>query len=185
MRLLYLLILMLGLSYQYSTAQKIDYPADFLDRLAQMSLTFIAPLESDYRDVTVLKNDVQAYDFAIRSRKEKMEIRYILEPTNNDVLSNIPDIQFTRLLTQLASNDVNASPMAVHAIEAQELQEVFRADWGRLAYFQPKDSFAHWRHAKLLSLFKAEKGTTHVLFLFKKPSIHLDHRFYAVQFVEE
>ncbi|MEM9886251.1 MAG: hypothetical protein AAF849_10185 [Bacteroidota bacterium] len=185
MRIFIILISVIYLSNCPAIGQKIDYPADFLNKLDQLSLAFIEPLESDYKDVMVLKNEVQSYDFAIKSRKEKIEIRYIVQPSGDDLLANMPNIQFTRLLTQLASNHETASPMAIHDIARKELEEFFHADWGRLAFFQPKGDFAHWRHAKLLSLFKAEKGMTHILFLFQKPSVDLDNRFYAVQFIEE
>ncbi|MEN0049973.1 MAG: hypothetical protein AAF806_23120 [Bacteroidota bacterium] len=166
------------------TAQRIDYPSELLEKLSQMSLEIVEPTESSYRDVWVLKNEVYSYDFAIRSRKEKLEIRYILRTANpNNPLSAFPDIEFLRLVTQLASNDGAASPMAFHEVEPQELEEVFQADWGKYVFFQPKGSFAQWPHAKLLSLYKTNHGLVHILFLYKKPSIDLDNRFYAVRFL--
>jgi len=164
-------------------AQKIDYLDHFLNKLKQMSLAFVEPTDSDYRDVIILKNDIKKYDFAIRSRKEKIEIRYILEVEKEPKLSSqLPDIQFFKTLTHLASNDENASPMAVHSIPENELNNDFQADWGKFAYFQPKGDFAHWRHAKLLALYKSGKGMVYVLFLFDKPTPSLNNRFYAVQF---
>ncbi|MEL6941243.1 MAG: hypothetical protein AAFO82_01120, partial [Bacteroidota bacterium] len=146
----------------------------------------VEPVESDYRDVWVGKNQVHSYDFAIRSRKEKLEIRYILQPyQNTNPLATLPNIEFLKLLTHLASNDTEASPMAIHEIRNIELEESFQADWGRYAFFQPKGAFAQWPHAKLLSLYKADQGLVHILFLYKKPSIALDNRFYAVQFMNE
>jgi len=168
------------------SAQRIDYPDNFLEKLSQMSLEIVEPTESSYRDVWVLKNEVQTYDFAIRSRKEKLEIRYILQAhNNNNPLSSFPDIEFLKLTTQLASNNGEASPMSFHEVEPKELEEIFQADWGRYVFFQPKGAFAQWPHAKLLSLYKANHGLVHILFLYKKPSISLDNRFYAIQFAED
>jgi len=178
-----LLIIIILFSTLPAIAQRIDYSTEFLQKLTQMSLEMVEPIESDYRDVWVLQNEVHTYDFAIRSRKEKLEIRYILQPYNdNNPLAALPDIEFLKLLTHLACNDSEASPMAIHGIAEKDLQENFQADWGKYAFFQPKGTFAQWPHAKLLSLYKADEGLVHILFLYKKPSIALDNRFYAVQF---
>lgn len=179
----YILVSFFLFSFTNFFAQKIDYSEDFLNKMKQMSLEFVEPTDSDYRDVIALKNDIKKYDFAIKSRKEKIEIRYILEvEEESNLFSQLPDIQFFKMLTHLASNDENASPMAVHGIPENELSNDFRADWGKFAYFQPKGNFAHWKHAKLLALYKSGKGMVYVLFLFDNPTPSLNNRFYAVQF---
>lgn len=165
------------------TAQKLTYPDEVLSKLNQMSLDIVMPTESDYRDVFVIKNSVVRYDFAIKSRQEKLEIRYIFRPLDtNDPLISLPDIHFIKMLTHLATNREEALPMVIHEVAPSDLKNAFQADWGRFAFFQPKGEFAAWQHAKLLSLYRAEKGMVYVLFLFNKASANLDRRFHAVQF---
>ena len=166
-------------------AQRIDYSDTFLSKLERLQLAVVEPLDAGYKDVMVLKNDVESYDFAIRSRKEKLEIRYILKDYDaNNVMQQLPNIQFTRLLMHLATNDENSLPLAVHQLPQAEIEETFGADWGKVAYFQPKGKFTHWQYAKLLSLYKAERGMAHILFLYNKSDLALSERFYAVQFLE-
>ncbi|MEM1326954.1 MAG: hypothetical protein AAGI23_13415 [Bacteroidota bacterium] len=169
-----------------TNAQRIDYSDDFLQKLEQLHLSVVEPMDAGYKDVMVLKNDVEGYDFAIRSRKEKLEIRYILEAYDaTNIMHQLPHLRFLRMLTHLATNEENSLPLATHELPQEDVTSLFGADWGKVAYFQPKGRFTHWRHAKLLSLYKAERGMAHILFLYNKSGLALDDRFYAVQFYRE
>lgn len=162
-------------------AQKIDISDPFALKLELMQLDFLQPLDSDYKDVMVVRNDLQKYDFAIRSKKEKLELRYIIElaPPNNPMYA-VPSVQFSRMLTHLATNDEEAL-ITVHSLSTADL-EIFNADWGKVAYFQPKIGFSDKPNCKLLSLYREGKGMVHVLFLFDKPSEAVDNRFYTLRF---
>lgn len=163
-------------------SQKIDYSATFLEKLAAVGAEFSAPLDSDYKNIHILKEAFQPYDFAIKSRKEKLEIRYYIEELEAENPSFFhPHMRFTRFLMNLAANTENAI-LAVHDIEESDLQDEFQADWGKVAFFQPKEGFMAAAHCKLLCLYKENRGMIYVLFLFDKPSTGLDNRFYAVQF---
>ena len=169
-----------------ATAQRIEYSESFLEKLNQLQLTVVEPTDAGYKDVMVLKNDVEGYDLAIRSRREKLEIRYIIEDDEAiEITHHLPHIRFTLLLSQLASNIEDSLPMAIHELPQDEIEELFGADWGQVAYFQPKGNFTHWQYAKLLSLYKTERGMAHILFLYNKSGLALDNRFHAVQFLNE
>ncbi|NJK82545.1 MAG: hypothetical protein HC912_00725 [Saprospiraceae bacterium] len=102
-------------------------------KLTAASMEMVMPLDADYKDVYVLKNDLQAYDFAIRSRKEQLEIRYLIQPyEENDLTVYVPHIQFIRMLTHLATNDQEAI-IAIHELSEEELNW-FHADWGKSAF---------------------------------------------------
>lgn len=161
--------------------QKIDIPSTFSSKLQQLGLTLLTPLDSDYKDIFVLDNDLQGYDFAIRSKKEKLEIRYIVESYNKETpVSDLPSIRFVRMLSNLASNEENGV-IAIHSIVQEDLEGIFHADWGKIAYFKNKALFSEWEHCKLLCLHRADMGTVYVLFLFNEGGIALDNRTYAVQ----
>lgn len=175
--------LLLFLAFSNLSAQKIEYPEDFLAKMEAVGIQLSTPVDSDYKDVYVLKRAFQSYDFAIKSRKEKLEIRYYLEVFNeNDPTFSMPHLRFSRFLMNLAANEED-SIISVHDTEKEDLEE-FQADWGKIAFFRPKDTFTSSTHCKLLSLFKENQGMAYVLFLFNEPTEGLDNRFYALQFQE-
>lgn len=183
-RMKYLLLLLFGLTTTLAFAQKVEYTATFLEKLAIIDATISTPLDSDYKNTQVLKDAFQNYDFAIKSRKEKLEIRYFIEAIEEDQRPFFhPHLRFTRFLMHLAGNGEN-SILALHDVSESDLQNEFQADWGKVAFFQPKEGFRSAVHCKLLCLYKAGKGMVYVLFLFDKPSEGLDSRFYAIQFKE-
>jgi hypothetical protein len=163
------------------TAQRVELSEGFAQKLAAASMEWVVPLDSDYKDIHVLENDLQSYDFAIRSKKEKLEIRYIIQPyQENDLTAHIPHIQFIRMLTHLATNEQEAI-IAIHDVSEEDLSW-FHADWGKSAFFKLKDGFSGFVECRLLSLYKEEKGMAHVLFVYQQPTVALDNRFFALQF---
>lgn len=172
------------LCFVCSLQAQIDISPHFSSLLELSQLDFHAPLEAKYKDVSVLKNPWQNYDFAIRSRKEKLEIRYLIVPfKENNPLNSMPHINCMRMVTNLASNsqDVLISGLS---IEEEELKEQFNADWGKIFIFQPKAGFSTRTHCKLLALHKEGLGTAYVFFLFNEADQALDNRFYALRFLE-
>ena len=64
-------------------AQRIDLSDDFNQLLQQVEAQLILPVETDYKDIRPVSNPWMDYDFSIRSRKERMEIRYKISPYHN------------------------------------------------------------------------------------------------------
>ncbi len=158
---------------------------DFELLLEEAGIAFLSPVEARYKRIPVWKNPLQSYDYAIRSRREGLEIRYIIKPYEaGNPLSALPQVEAIRLLTHLATND-QEELIVGHEIAQEVLAEAFHADWGRQYFFKPKSSFSRWQHCELLALHKAGQGTAFVLFLFDEPSRELGNRFYALQFTEE
>lgn len=163
-------------------AQTIDYSDEFLAKMDAVGISLSTPVDTDYKDIAVLKKVFQTYDFAIKSKKEKLEIRYFIEAYDEaDPTFAVPHLRFTRFLMNLGSNE-EEHIMAVHDVDVRDLEEEFQADWGKITFFRPKKSFSSATHCKLLSLFKEGQGMVYVLFLFDEVSEDLDRRFYAVQF---
>lgn len=168
----------------YSISAQVDISPHFSHLLELSKLDFHAPLEAKYKDIAVLKNPWQTYDFAIRSRKEKLEIRYLVVPyKESNPLNNIPHINCMRMVTNLASNSQDVVITGL-SIEEEELKEQFNADWGKVFLFQPKIGFSNRMHCKLLALHKEGVGTAYVFFLFNEADQALDNRFYALRFAE-
>ncbi len=176
-----LCILCFGLT-QTSVAQ-IELTLRFAQLLDTARLDCVIPLENSYRDVP-LNTAFQKYDFAIASRREDVEIRYLITPYDStNVLFDLPHVEASRLSLHLATNEEDIA-ITVLSLEKFELQEKFNADWGAVFYFKPKKNFSEYAHCKMLCLNAAGKGMAFVFFLFDEPSRELEYRFEAVRFRE-
>lgn len=163
-------------------AQKIDQPAQFQELLLACQLEFLAPLDAGYKDVAIIRNRIQDYNFAIRSRKEKLEIRYLLEPyQKHDPSFETPHIRSIQKLMHLASNEQDFV-MSGLDVDPELLKDHFNADWGKVFFFRPKHQFSNYEHIKMLSLFKEGKGMAHIFFLFNEPTRDLNNRMYTIRF---
>jgi hypothetical protein len=148
-------------------------------------LELFEPLEAGYKSLNPEPNPFQDYDFAIRSSKEKMEIRYVIMPWVEDSLtSELPNVLTFRTVTNVASNTENLLISAIKPPDEQLLKD-FNADWGMIYFFVPKPRFANWPYCRMLSLYKKEKGTVLIFFLFDDPGNQaLDYRYLALRFLD-
>ena len=105
---------------------QVDCDPDFLEDLETARIDFIEPLEGRYRAARTYKNDFQPCDFAIRSRKEHLEIRYIIDPyTEGDRSFFAPHVLAAQKAAHLAVN-AEGSMIAGHDISEPILQEGFK-----------------------------------------------------------
>ena len=91
-------------------AQQNTFSKDFLNLADQIGLELYIPTENtDYKVGKTHKNNYQSYDFVMRSRKEKLEIRYKIIPYDiaNPLTVN-PHVQVMRTVASVASNDEEA-----------------------------------------------------------------------------
>ena len=156
-------------------SQALDLPPILLEKLEAMEAELLLPLDSDYRVIPGREDDFQPCDFAIRSRKEGMEMRFLLLPTD------YPHVLAVRTATPVATNDPQA-PIALLTLGAEELL-LFHADWGVEYVFTPKPGFSEHRFGKLMVLHKEGRGAVMVFFLFDEadnPAI--DMRYQCVEF---
>jgi hypothetical protein len=165
-------------------AQKIDYPEEFLSLLTKSGIEFFEPLEAGYKDFEPWGNPWQPCNFAIRSRKENLQIRYLVQPWDeNDPVSVNPHLNTFRILTNLASNADESLISAIQP-EKEKLQEDFNADWGMSYFFQPKTGFSDLPYCRMLALHKEERATVFIFYLFDDPANEaLDTRYLALRFL--
>ncbi|MCB9283143.1 MAG: hypothetical protein H6563_03640 [Lewinellaceae bacterium] len=176
-------ILLLGRVVSYS--QPAALPPAFQLKLEAMQLEIFRPLDSDYQPVAPQPGDFQEYDYIIRSRSEKMEIRYLAIPYREDQWdSQYPHILATRMVTHVATNAEDA-PISLLSLGTTEL-DAFHADWGVVYFFTPKDQVSERRTGELLVLHKEQRGTILVFFFFDDPdNPAIDRRFQSVQFIDQ
>ncbi len=164
---------------------QLKYSDDFLSLLNHAEIDFYEPVEGNYKTRKIYKEYYQPCDFAMHSRKEDMEVRYLIAPySEKGPAFNAPHVETVRMVAHLASNDPEAV-ITVLSLEEEALREDFNADWGKIYFFQPKEQFSTSKHCKLLSLYAEGKGIAMVFFLFDKPSPELDNRFLALRFKDE
>ena len=163
---------------------QLELEGNFPHKLKQVGLDFIYPVESDYKIRRIPNNTYQDYDFCISSRKEKLEIRYLVDlPKANSPFAWAPHIRSTQMATHLATNHEDGI-ITVQRIPEEQLLEDFNADWGKVYFFEPKTSFSNKSHCRMLALFKEDRGMAFVFFLFDEIKPSLDYRFYAIRYEE-
>lgn len=170
----------------YLAAQKIDYPKTFLQLLDKTGVELFVPVDAGYKDFFLSQNGLQTCHFTLRSKKENLEIRYLLLPFDKrDFASMNPHIQTMRMVATIATNDPESFISAIQP-GRQDMKRDFNADWGRIYFFKPKQGFSNKPHCRLLALYKEGKGTVFVFFLFDKPdNPALDTRYFALRFMDD
>jgi len=168
----------------FAAAQKISYPAPFQELLDQAGLEFFEPLDAGYKDIEPLENDYQNCQFAIRSKKEGLQIRYFILPWNEaDPATTNPHVATFRALTSIASNADEAVISAIRPTK-EKLREDFNADWGMVYFFQPKPAFSPLPNCRMVAVCKEGQGTAFIFYLFDDPANEaLDMRFLALRFL--
>jgi hypothetical protein len=178
--------LMLGMAMFVDIhAQKITYPPGFTQKLDSLRLEFFEPLEAGYKVQNIDSNPFQDCDFAIRSSKEKMEIRYVILPLKEDEASTtLPNVLSFRAMMNVASNTENLLISAIKPPDEQVMKD-FNADWGMVYFFVPKPMFANWPFCRMVALHKKERGTVLIFFMFDNPgNPALDNRYLALRFLD-
>ncbi len=180
---LYLIIFLLTASPLFLYSQ-IKYPTELAEELSLADLEIIQPLEARYRTLRLRKNRYLQCDYGIWSRKEKLEIRYAIEPIHpNSRSANIPHVKAFSMATHLATNNEEAV-ISKLSISPERLAEDFNADYGEVYVFRPKSAFSEKLYCQMLVLYKEGKGMVYVFFLFDDPNnTALDYRFQAVRFL--
>jgi len=139
---------------------------DFSEKVNRLDLEFFTPVERQMKTKKLLKDDFFEYDLVLRS-KNQLDIRYILQPfdnQNNRVL--YPHIELTRMIASIATND-EEEDILVNGFSGCKAKNDYGADWGLYADFVPKRSFSEFPKARIVSLYKEEKGLVHCIILYR------------------
>ncbi len=177
-------ILLLFVLIGFQVNAQVALPKEMSKKMERMGLNIAVPAEKTFKHKRIRLNDYMIADYIIRLRKKKVEIQYKFIPET--AASFVPPhVQYFNLLNSLASNDPETSLIAVHNITQYALSSNYHADWGSIAYFEPKISFSSYRYAKLVSLYKSGKGMVYMLFLFNKPEADNDLNYFEAKFDQE
>jgi hypothetical protein len=174
--------LLLLLLCSFSLSAQLDLPPDFLERLDGMDVRFTPPLDSDYRESLDQVNDYLDSHYAMRSRRERMELRFHLRPERpGDRYYQLPHLAATSLAMNLGSNDDDAVT-AVHRFSDDELR-FYNADWARMYTFRPKRSYSKgYEQAQLIALYREGRGLAYTVLLFDDAPDTLEGRQISLRF---
>lgn len=164
---------------------QITLPKTFENKLLARNLVIALPVENTFKQGKVRRNRVLSYDFAMRARREDLEIRYVLPVQRANASDDYPHILSFTTVTHVATNEEGSAQIASHRIAAKDLKDRFNADWGSVYFFKPKPGFSNKRHCKMLALYKEGKGMVYVFYLFDKAGEVLEQQQYGIWFEEE
>ncbi|CAH0999157.1 hypothetical protein LEM8419_00454 [Neolewinella maritima] len=160
---------------------QLDLPVEFSALLDVLDVRFTAPLDSDYREALRHDNDYLQDDYSMRSRREKLELRFHLQPEDEaDRYYQRPHLAATTLAMNLGSNDDDAVT-AVHSFDEEELA-LYNADWARMYTFRPKRSFSDKQQAQLIALYREGRGMAYTVLLFDDAPNTLEGRQLSLRF---
>jgi len=165
---------------------QLDLPLEFQNKLTATGLHFLTPVEHHFKVVKVSENNLQPYDFAIRQKKDKVEIRYLVLPDTGVIAGGYPHLNFSNRTMTLASNedDEVASTISVIQLSEKILAEKYHADWGAISFFKPKESFSFTRYCKLVALYREGLGYVYTFFLYNDVNVEFNAGYDLLEFEE-
>lgn len=157
----------------------------FSEALQRLHAEVMPPLDGAYKVYRPALNDTQNCQWALRSRKERLEIRYLAAPFSTRKPNlKYPSIAAHRLAMHICSNEEN-SIITARDLTEHEQETLYNADWGRVYIFPPKLNFSPYAYCKMVALYKEGKGMAYIFNLFDNPSPNIDSRLYSFRFMEE
>jgi len=182
-----LLFLFLNLLILGNLSAQLDLTPDFQTKLAKTGVNFLTPVEHNFKVSKVYKNKLQPYDFSMRQKKDKVEIRYLVLPDTGIIAGGFPHVNFSNRTMTLASNedDVAVSTISVIQLSEKTLKEKYHADWGAISFFTPKRSFSESRYCKMVGLYCEGRGYVYTFFLYNNVNVDFNAGYDLLEFAED
>lgn len=158
-------------------------PAELQWRLDTMQADIFRPLDSDFRPVKVDGEDYVPAQFAMYSKREKLEIRYYARPKKElGFFAQMPHLDASRVVMNAASNDEDAVTTG-HSFGTED-RKTFGADWAKLFTFPPKRGFSDTQYAQMVAIYRENQGMIYIFLLFNDAPDTLDARQIAARFLQ-
>ncbi|RMG78132.1 MAG: hypothetical protein D6714_18580 [Bacteroidetes bacterium] len=148
-------------------------------------IVFMEPVEGRYKRLRVVPNEFQNYQLALFSPRENMEIRVAVLPYDStNIFARNPHVATARAFASVATNDEERLISGI-VMPPEKAARDFNADWGMTYFFEPKEGFARYRHCRMIALYKKERATVFIFYLFDDPENEaLDKRYAMLRFLE-
>ncbi len=177
------LVLLTAFHPLFAIGQQLEFSEWEQSLVDSLGMEFHLPVDGGYKQRPIPKSESE-YQILLRSKQEKMEIRYRLEPELEGApTADKPQLMASRLALHLCKNSPDAF-ITGHGFDDFDSRMDFGADWAKLFTFPPKTSFGNYEYCRMLALYKAGRGMIYVFFLFDDPPDLLEYRLYAAQFLK-
>ena len=166
-----------------SVKAQLEFPASFIQLLEEAQLTINQPIENQFKEKSVRDNDLCSYQYSMRKKKGDLEIRYNVQPSaaQDSNINAVPHITALSLVSSLATND-DDSIISYHQVSKKDLETKYRANWGLVAFFKPKEEFSSKAHCKMLTLYAEDKAIVTIFYLFDEITEDLENQKYSIMF---
>lgn len=144
-------------------------PKAFLQQLNKVNASFALP--KDFEIIPVRQNDDVAYDFAMKSTKKKIEIRYkfIDETSEQDV---------HMFLVTICLNINGGEVPQIGSYNPEDVQSEFNADFGYTCAVKANSEFSDgYSKCVISSISRIKKGTVYKFLLFDNINVVQEHMF--------
>lgn len=159
-----------------------DLPDELHTALQLMEAEVLPPIDGGYKSFRPPENFTQNCHWAVRSRKDGLEIRYLLAPYNREhPINDHPGLAAHRLAMHIGSNTENAV-MTARDLTDNEREVLYNADWGKVYILSPKADFSTYTYCKLVVLYREDSGLAYIFNLFDEPSQNIDNKLYTFRF---
>mgnify|MGYP001271402590 CR=1 FL=1 len=170
--LIYLIVILL----LPATANEVN---NFTEILNEHRMIFCMP--KDYEQTKVVKNDDVAYQFAIKSKKIKLEIRYAVfslkeqlkeyekwkNNRNKNGVKKDPNQLYNDFTLAIVENIAGSKEYYETKFQNKNVKIEFDADWGSSYVVNCKSSFgAGYKYASITALHKDNVADAYIIFLF-------------------
>lgn len=157
-------------------------PPGLSTALLQMNAEVLPPIDGGYKGFQPPENFTQNCQWAIRSRKDGLEIRYLLapDPPESSASPN-PHLAAHRLAMHISINDENAL-MTARELTDNEREVLYNADWGKVYVLTPKPDFSPFTYCTMVALYRKGSGLAYIFNLFDEPSQNIDNKRYTFRF---
>ena len=162
----------LFLLFSNNTFAQVKMSKSFTQKLAQMDLEFLTPLENTYKKIKASESIIVDFDFEIKAKKADLRIGFALFPEGKNAVT-FPHIKVSNMALSAATNDDVEARLVLHEMSKEDLAN-YQADWGAVVFFQPKRVFSDKDHCKMLALYREGKGLVYVFYLFDEASEEVD-----------
>ena len=155
----HLITLAIGLLFLWGNLDAQTYfPADMQDKMQQMGISFLEPVDTKYSVVPPLReNDLFAADAWIKNGNQDIWVQLIPEGDGSEK-DLLPHLEFQRLMIHLAKNE-GESLIYYYDIPPDE-----GVDWMSEARFTPKDTLSLKPYGTANIAYKEGVGTLIVLY---------------------
>lgn len=161
------IVLLLFVTCSYlSVAAQNGRPPAFDSLLVAARVGVFEPLSEHYRTERLFDNEVQLFDYRLRSKPDDLEIRFLVLPYDStDARTHIPHVETYRTVMNIAVNDENEY-VAERNLRQQDMDRM-NAEWAIEYFYRPKLEFSRrYEFARTLAIYREGHGLVFVFMLF-------------------